>query len=500
MTKFREWLLPILPLVIFLAAYLATTLLGNVLYLTEGGRDFPAINLPNFSWSDFHRVFGAEFWLLLLLPFFFAPVAYAVGRAASPIVERNIKHIPEFPLPAFLMLTGALYSFVILALIKSNAVGMFLSAGDAVSAVENRFTLLSRLGFLPQLFMKSLLVFLSIYGAIQATRTENRIWILITSLNVLLLTSCLILLNMKWPVVCFLLTLSICVFATATKRPYLKAAIVASLSIITYFLLSTIILRWFPTDGDKSSWTSTAEQSIKDRKGIAFGKEMVRDVALGAITFGPRIALSAINRMALAAPYYFDFNSYSGSDCQPATWRLSIKRPIACEPTLLVYQKMFGDDGFAGRGTAPASVTLSGYALAGWTGAIISTITAMLFIGLFLALWPAAKSNSIVAAAFVMGSYTAYFLSQLPIEGPLLYDHGLWWVFLIITWLIIHRYAKELRRMATPVNFAIAAVMGLIAIGYLAVTLPSCAESNGLISIFGEQWPLTATGCGAAAQ
>jgi hypothetical protein len=92
---------------------------------------------------------------------------------------------------------------------------------------------------------------------------------------------------------------------------------------------------------------------------------------------------------------------------------------------------MFKNDGFAGRGTAPAAFHITGYALDGWLGAIIETVLAAVLIGAFMAV--PVNASAVSGTVVVMGILAAYFLSQLPFEGAIIYDHGmLWWLLLII--------------------------------------------------------------------
>jgi hypothetical protein len=218
------------------------------------------------------------------------------------------------------------------------------------------------------------------------------------------------------------------------------------IGIAAYFLLSAVVLRWFPASEDQAKTPEIiSAQTQADNRPVSINRpasaapiKMDRKTASGAlngaIQFSPRILANAVNRMALAPPFYYDMRNLT-SDCQPAMIRMWLKRNIKCEPTHIVYSRLFGNDGFSGIGTAPAASNIYGYALAGWPGAVISTIFMMTVLGLFLAIWKPAQTRPVFAAAFVMGCYTAYFFGQLPIEGPIIYDHGMiWWVLLVLGW------------------------------------------------------------------
>ena len=446
--RFRAWSLPQLPLHVFLIAYFFTVLLGNILYATPFGHDLPKLNIQN--WQGFGAELGVGFWELMLLPVAFILLVLVVGKLASPIAEKIEPAIPEFPLPLYLLMTGGLSFFVVAKLAEMHAVSRFFSGGNAISAVENRFALLADLGQSAQVSMKSLLVFLSIYGLIRAVRSGQAAWYIATGLTSVVLFVCLILLNMKWPPVIFVLTLGICLFVASEKRPYLKAGALTAIGIALYFTLSVVVLRWFPESPVQKPPVAMSEQREEGRQpparspssepnAKALSIDSAQQIIEGVQTNSLKLALVGLNRMAISAPYFFEFSEFAGASCQPTLERLWIKRDISCEPSLLVYSKVFGRDGFEGRGTAPAAINLYGYALAGWEGAMISTGIASVILGLFLSLWSSVKRNSVFAAAFVMGCYTAYFFSQLPVEGAILYDHGmLWWTVLVLAWSALH--------------------------------------------------------------
>lgn len=445
--KLRAAILPRLPVYVFLIAYLTLTVLGDVLYSTPLGAAVLSLTVKNFSWGKFGPPFDAGFWLLMVLPLLLCPLAFLTGRLASPVATIAAKIVPELSRPIYLLLTGALYFYAIKSLSDADALGKFLSGTDRFDAVRDRFQLISELGQKPQIVLKSLLVFLSVYAGTRASRERGWFWPAATAVNAILLTVCLTLLNMKWPAVVFILTLATCVFAFSEKHQYAKALSVVGFGIAFYLVLAVVVMRLFPNPEFSESLidSTPSEQeakSEKDKKLIAQSSitadnltELVGNTASGVFRFAPRLLAAAINRMALAPPFYYDMHNFTGPACQPSLSRLWHKRDMKCEPTLLVYSKIYGDYGFAGIGTAPAASNIYGYARAGWPGAIISTVFVMIVLGLFLALWRPAQCHAVFAAAFVMGCYTAYFFSQLPIEGPVVYDHGMiWWTLIVLAW------------------------------------------------------------------
>jgi hypothetical protein len=143
--------------------------------------------------------------------------------------------------------------------------------------------------------------------------------------------------------------------------------------------------------------------------------------------------------MALPYPFYYATFANEGQICGTLLDRLR-RRVNPCQPSLLIYDRMFGDDGFADRGTAPAAFHITGFALGGWPGAVIESILAAVVVGLFMAV-PAGQS-AVTGTIVVMGILAAYFFSQLPFEGPIVYDHGvLWWGLMIVVYALARRWA-----------------------------------------------------------
>src|SRR5262249_18334174 len=274
---------------------------------------------------------------------------------------------------------------------------------NAVDAVKQRLALLDAIGFIPQMVMKSLLVFLTVYGAIRTANAKGWFWIIVTAANAGALTLSLILLNMKWPAVVFVMLLSLCTFVSEKKMPFTKSAIGTAVGIAMYLFLSVVALRWFPLPKEPIPQESVAQESITQEKVVKQNQitalvidpdrvklqlikpnERPSDVliahapvsiditaraASGAFELSPRLLAIALNRMAVPASYYYDMKYFADPVCHPALRQLWPKRTLECEPSLLVYARMFPNDGFTGIGTAPAAVNLYGYALAGWPGA-----------------------------------------------------------------------------------------------------------------------------------
>jgi hypothetical protein len=195
----------------------------------------------------------------------------------------------------------------------------------------------------------------------------------------------------------------------------------------------------------KSGPEQTANPQVKPTQGER-AKPTVEGTVKAASSWSSYLAVSGLIRMALPYPFYYRTFSEEGQVCGTIFDRV-MRRHNPCQPSLLIYERMFKDDGFAGRGTAPAAFNITGYALDGWLGAIIETVLAGTVIGAFMALPP--NASAISGTALVMGVLSAYFLSQLPFEAAIIYDHGLlWWLLLIAGYALLrHRFGPAVRKV-----------------------------------------------------
>lgn len=408
----RDSVVSQLPLLVFLAAYLLTTVLANILYFTEIGRDLPALSIKGFSWASFTQDFGVPYWILLLLPFVVAPpVAWVTAILIRPRQLCLDVTLLEIPRAWYATAVVALYSFVLVNLAGADPLSHLLAPTDAIEAVEERFSIIESVGFWPLAAMKSLLVFAAVYAVVKAARHGGKFWWGVTALHILILSPSLALLNMKWPLVLFIFVLALGALVAARRHAFIKAGVIAGAGGVAYLIVSVVLLRLaVPVPG---------EQPWKTERGPG--------ILAAAVKEAPKLGIVAINRMAMAIPYYYDVFTTEGHICGTIIDRV-LRRTNPCQPSTEIYTRMFGDDGFAGRGTAPAAMQITGYALDGWLGALIELTLGSIILGGVLAFWPLAKISDAAATIYIMGCYAAYFMSQLPVEASIIYDHGaIWW-------------------------------------------------------------------------
>jgi hypothetical protein len=162
---------------------------------------------------------------------------------------------------------------------------------------------------------------------------------------------------------------------------------------------------------------------------------------------GSRFGLALVNRMAIAVPFYYAEFSEKGWVCG-TVWDRLMRKPSPCSPAVYIYNRMFEGDAFQNRGTATAAVNISGYALGGWPAAIIATSLAGCLLGAFAAFGRDWSASPLRASIWIMGVQVAYFLTQLPIEGAIVYDHGaMWWGGLVLIVACAAVAGRQLRRV-----------------------------------------------------
>jgi hypothetical protein len=448
-----------MPLYVFVVVYFITTVFANIMYTTAIGRSWPSMSIADFHWDTLSV--GFEFWLLLLLPFAFVPV---VSLLARPILEIPAAAVARFATELtkglYFAIAAVSYLYVFRAIYDAGAADLLVSGTDAVSAVEARFQVLARLGFWPQVVMQSLLVFLAVYAGVTASREGGRFWYLAVLWHVTVLSACLVLLNMRWPVVLFIVTLSLCVLVMARRFAVIKAGAVLALGVAVYLLISVVVLRLVPASSEEiaSRPQPAAGTPVASTQAASAGPSSTAgtlppgtprtettvpavvaadaDYLKNAVGQGRDQALNlligAVNRMAVSAPYYYSVFSEEGQVCGTLVDRV-LRKPSACQPSQLIYTRMFGADGFEGRATAPAAVHISAYALGGWLGVAFVLAVTAITLGGFLALWPFVQRSNLIAAVFIMGGYASYFWTQLPFEAALVYSHGvIWWAAVAI--------------------------------------------------------------------
>lgn len=417
--------------IIFLSAFFITVVLGNLLFTTPFGRH-QLQKIPSYAVIyDFPTLFSPLYWLLLFLPFLMTPiVVILVRRFLARPVQRLCGRIPEIRHIDYLVVTSLALGYVGYHLWQAKAFSLYGTGADAVSSVEIRFQILSGLRFWTMAVLMSILPFLAVYAQIRWIRSPTMFWRVTTIIVASLVATYMVLLNMKWPFLVFAAGLILTVFAHSQKHAYLKAAIGTIALFATYLLISSHVFRY----ADTSSGAQLPEMTAPQEKAPAFPEvhhdkgtlSKALDTPKLAFTRAPETLFSGLTRMAILYPFYYQVFTEEGYVCGGIL--AQARRGPACRPSTLIYTRVFGRDGFEGRGTAPAAVHISGYSLGGWPIALFAMLCASIVMGLITCLPITASAT--VGAFGIMGAIAGYHFSQVPGEGPIFYDHGLIWTLI----------------------------------------------------------------------
>jgi len=381
---------------------------------------------------DFSTLFSTGYWLLLVAPFVVVPpIVWWVRRKMIFRVQLIANFFPDFTGYSYLALLIACYLFVFYSFARADAFNLFSSGADFTSSVEARFAIRDSVGFVAMAVLMSNLHYLSIYGCVKWVRGGGWLWGGVTIINALLVSVLLIALNMKWPILIYYAGIVMAIFVYTHDRPYVKTVAGVILLLVMYVLISAFVYRLAPslavTDPAGSQLELAPELHLPATPPAQTSVHRISSAGAALSERLPMMMFHAVNRMAISYPYYYEIFTTQGQVCGGLLAQARIANK--CRPSYLVYSEMF-DDRFKGRGTAPAAVHLTSYALGGWPLAGVGLICASILLGLFASL-PLGASD-IMGAMAITGGVMGYHLSQLPGEGPIIYDHGILWVIVML--------------------------------------------------------------------
>jgi len=439
----RLWASRNLAVTVFLGAYFLTIVVGNLIFASPIGRESLKASRLSDRFLAFPQTFTLGYWMLLLCPFILTPlIVSATRRLSARWVRRAVEILPEFSRFEYAVLCVALFAFVIGQFWSADVPALFASGADDLASVQARFTIRERIGYITLVPLQACLPYLTVYSLIRAIESHEQFWIAFTIANTLLLSLLLIMTNMRWPVLLFSLSMVLTAFVYARRLPYLKVAAGTVLVFAAFLLVSTFFFRLAPAQGS----------SQPGRADIVQTSQHVLESVTAARRYAPDLLISALNRMAIAYPYYYQVFTEEGTVCGGVI--AQARRNPACRPSEMINARIyglrtFGADEFENQGTSPLAVHISGYALGGWPVALLALGAGSIMLGLFAAL-PldhGASSGSLT----ILGASVGYHLSQIPGEGVVFYEHGLIWPLLLILGYLLWRWmvSATKRRIAS---------------------------------------------------
>lgn len=469
----RRWIANNLHVVAFLGAYFFTVVAGNIIFATSWGRTSLAIsNLPD-RFLSFPNTFTFGYWALLFCPFvLMPPIVWLTRRISRPAVQHVARWLPEFSRTEFLVISAALFALVAYRFWAADAMALFTGGTDFTSSVEARFMIRERVGPIGLIPLQAILPLFAIYALVRWIQSVEMFWGLAATSSMLGLSVLFILLNMKWPVLLFYISLVLTIFIYSKSHAYIKTALGGAFVFAAFILISTLVFRaTLPPEPSPAAMSDSAVHdplagaagkpsagtSASERTGGAAGEGKADDSGTKAAPAGaekegesgsafarmsdqlvtatkaapfylPNLLVISLNRMAVPYPYYYQVFTEEGAVCGGILAQAT-REPI-CRPSHVIYSRIFVDDVFDGIGTPPQSVHTSGYALGGWPVALFALTAASVILGLFAAV--PLDGGPALGTVTIVGAQTAYHLSQIPGEGIIFYEHGLMWPGLLL--------------------------------------------------------------------
>lgn len=425
---------------IFLISYFLTVVLGNLIFASPVGRDaLEYTGLPTVI-LDFQSTFGWIYWIVLLSPFVVTPViVYFTKRHLKSGVSSFLAGAPEFTFVEYLTVTIFLYAFVFSKYLSGAVFQKSLTGNDAVGSVRARLEILASLGPAPLITIQAILSFLTVYSVIRYLRNmREKKWGIVSIANVVIMTTLLLSLNMKWPVIIFMGALVLTLFVYSPKFQYLFAIVGTVLLGVIYVAVTSLVWRIVPeTSFEPSAAMPVNSATPTEAPPNSGGNQNTSWTQL--FGYVPRLFLYAVFRMAYLVPNYIEAFSTEGVICGGLQGQLGFG--VKCRPSTYIYVKMFGDDGFAGVGTAPSAAHITSLVLGGLLLSLLALILVSIVLGLLASL--PVETGAFIPSLAIIGALAGYHFSQLPIEGPFIYDHGLLWT---VGFMYVFYVYKLLRR------------------------------------------------------
>lgn len=422
---FRKWVSTYIQTITFLGAYFLLVVFGNIIFASPWGRASLEVTNYRADFLDFPHVFTTGYWALLLVPFLLTPIiVWATRKATVNPVAYTVSLLPDFRLLEFIVVALLIYAYLLATFIEADVWGLFSSGNSEVSSVQARYEIRERIGFSSFVLLQAALPFLTVFAAVQALRMRSFIWGVLAVTNIALLSVLLIMINMKWPILLLYLAVVAAIFVYAPRWSYVATIAGVIAVVVTYLVVSVFVFRFAAATAPLANVDTILVSSVEQTAPASAPPTLLQM----AFKFAPSLAAHALNRMAISYPYYYQTFTEQGAVCGGVL--VQMMPGPACRPSTYIYEVIFGQDGFEGRGTSPMPVHVSSYAYGGWPVAILGLVSASVILGLFAAL-PLDKS-AMAGALAVTGAVNGYHLSQIPGEGIFLYEHGLLWLGLML--------------------------------------------------------------------
>lgn len=395
----------------FLMAYIGTTVIAALSYVTPQGREMLGVIGVSVSPGVIDDIGTPLYFLLLLLPIIIVPVVSTVTAASlRTTVGSVVQKIPRLPInrATLVLMTIASFAYEAYQLHHLGALNLdVIACGDSAAKLSQRMSLLDDLGFPYFAFAYGMNMMLPILAYLSYEKQGHH------KIDLALFLACL--LGMvyfvsatysKAPVMVFVIMLASAIVMGKSSIKHL--AMVGAVCGISFVILTAGISASRPCSTAINSTPETT--SIHQVAAASFVSKL--------LSFG------VVQRMGSSFPFYIHMYKDPSARCGlQGIFRKSIGLPpLKCDLAVNVSKVMWPKSPVEGHQPAPASVSAFGELGFGW--AVVVMVLTGFGLGL-LGTVAAARDEPLFIAFGAAACGYAYYLTQVPFFGALTFPHGL---------------------------------------------------------------------------
>ena len=453
-----------MPLLIYFAAYTATTVIGAAALLDDVGlREFE-INQPMFHPENYPLIGSMTYWVLLLLPFFLVPVGAAAGGYAanfkladrlSDFVNRDEKYI----IPIVYWIAGACTAYCLWKLIATGAYFPALYFDRTLNCNARLMRRIELFGELRYLYFAFAYAAVPIGATVALLSWKKDGRGFRAGIFVALLTAVVylnIVLYMKANLVIFCLVLLFgCILAKVPFRFLLALGLFAVACLLLMQGLLGCYRNSFAETSRSSGVVSVALATSRSTGGhevsgdarasafyvVADAQPMRSQMSPEAVFVDAAMIFvrSVIFRMAASVPYYVQIFSNPDERCGIESNSLPFFPRETCFPPTKVGTRV-NPGPMQEFLSAPAHITA--YAELGLAYAVVVLLLGGSMMGFFWGIAQKAQSPLFWSVGAAVCAF-AYYLTQAGFTGTLTHSYGfVWYLFPIVAATAIHALAR----------------------------------------------------------
>lgn len=423
---------PYLPLASLMLFYLATTVAGAMVMLLPGGEQALRLFLGYLDPAVAQDIGNSTYLTLLLAPFAIAPIFAVAGlrmtRSALGIVPARTLQNISYPAVALWLMTAAATIYCLMKLAYAGALypTVLADGHDYNEQMLERARLMAEMRFVFYAVVYAIIPTLSALFFARFLHRRNWKDLAGFAVTCLLFTYLVIVIYLKAPFLVFFILLAVVVVVSRANLLYIPALLV--LTTAMFLSMQVMIGGTPPVPADvRSAAAPAAKPAATPAPGLA-----ARPAPKPAPESAPKTtymsalratANSLVFRMSSTFPYYVSVFEDPGERCGIEANRLPfLERPSCIMPTKVfarMYPRVHWITGFA-----PAPAHVSAYGEVGLGYALLIMCLSGLAVGVLGAL-STAGNGPLFAVLNAASCVFAYYLTQVPFLGALIYGHGL---------------------------------------------------------------------------